>query len=327
MNRSVQAVTVLSALLLALISLPIHADTVIRKDGSELKGVLVEEHKDRFIISTADGEVPVMKADVRDLAIDGEEANLLYLAGKAVEAGDYAKATEYYESVLKIDPASEAAKKGMVRLRETSFQRAEAVKGKTIRPDYVDRYGSVPIVGKRGDEVEALTQRLFRALGLKLESATGCHRVSAVNRDSPAFGAGIRKGDCLVAVHGRLIRYMPLPEVMRLLLQEGNASVRCTIERTVNVGTAHRPLSFNAAAIIGATLYLGSDGMAVKDVREGAAAKEAGMANGDIVTAIGGAQTRYMPLAKADEVLRSSKGGPVELTIRRETVIWREARP
>jgi hypothetical protein len=43
------------------------ADTVYVKDGKELKGIVVEDFKDRIIFSTADGEITVMKSDIKAL--------------------------------------------------------------------------------------------------------------------------------------------------------------------------------------------------------------------------------------------------------------------
>ncbi len=37
----------------------IFADTVILKTGKDLKGLVVEEHEDRIIFSTENGEIPV----------------------------------------------------------------------------------------------------------------------------------------------------------------------------------------------------------------------------------------------------------------------------
>jgi len=62
-----------------------YADTIYTKEGKEMKGIVVEDYTDRLIFSTIDGEITVMKPDVRELYYDSEEDNLLKLAEQSRE--------------------------------------------------------------------------------------------------------------------------------------------------------------------------------------------------------------------------------------------------
>ena len=64
------------------------------------------------------------------------------------------------------------------------------------------------------------------------------------------------------------------------------------------------------------------DGLTVSAVKDGSTASEAGLKPNDIITAINGSSTRYMPLNRAIELIKRSMGGKVDLTVKKEMVIW-----
>jgi carboxyl-terminal processing protease len=65
------------------------------------------------------------------------------------------------------------------------------------------------------------------------------------------------------------------------------------------------------------------DGLMVSGVNEGTAALKAGLMGSDLVVAINGKPTRYLPLKEAVRLIRGTKGNKVKLTIRRECLLWR----
>src|SRR3989338_4438616 len=106
----------------------IFADTIYTNDGKELKGIIVEDYKDRVIFSTSEGEIVVMKEDVRELYYDNEEENLIKLAEQAKERSDYIRAFAYYDRAYKLNPKSKAAKDGLVFLQGYLFRQEQAKK-------------------------------------------------------------------------------------------------------------------------------------------------------------------------------------------------------
>ena len=99
------------------------SDTIYTKDGKELKGIIIEDYKDRVVFSTIDGQVTIMKSDVKELYFDTEEQNLIKLAEQARDKGDYIKAFIYYDKAFKLDPGSRAAKDGIVFLQGYLFKK------------------------------------------------------------------------------------------------------------------------------------------------------------------------------------------------------------
>ena len=292
------------------------ADTIRTNDGKELKGIVVEDYKDRAVFSTADGEITVMKSDIRELYFDSEEDNLISLAEQAKARRDYEKAYAYYNMAFKANPYSKAAKDGLVFLQGYLFRQEEAKKEDEVkRRDEFERYGPAAatenmLKEEAGDAAEGLKESAGMALALK----DGIPEVSAVAAGSPAYEAGIRKGDRLVSIWGRLTGYTPLKEVIDRLTERSSLEIKCAIERTIEAGVKPD---------IGASFVMEFDGLTVSAVKDGGQAFEAGLEKGDLIVAIDGNSARYIPLKKAVDLIKDQKKNSVKLTLRRDTLIWR----
>ncbi|MDD5428129.1 MAG: nickel pincer cofactor biosynthesis protein LarC [Candidatus Omnitrophica bacterium] len=292
------------------------SDTIVKSDGSELKGIVVEDYRDRVVFSTMNGEKMIMKSDIRELYYDEEEANLIKLAEQASDKRDYIKALTYYVMAFKINPESKAAKDGIVFLEGYLFRKEQALKEEEVRKrDEFERHGpTVPQIGQAGEEeIAEKSARLKKALGMGLAVKNGLPVVEFVQANSPAADAGVEKGDRLIAIWARLTGYMDLGEVLDALLDKPSLELKCAIEKTVAAEDVLK----------GASFVMEFDGLTVSAVRPASAAAKSGLKKGDLVTAIDGKSTRYMPLKNAIDVMKRSKEGAVELTIRRETLMWR----
>lgn len=312
---------------LALVTCCIDADTIRTSEGKEIKGIVIEEYKDRLVFSTADGEINLMKSDVRDLVFDSEEDNLIKLAEQARERRDYQKSYSYYNMALKKNPDSKPARDGIVFLQGYLFRKDEVRKEDDIkRREEFERYGSlIPSVKSEEDELREAEEKLRTSLGMTLETRGGFTFIENVARNTPAYNAGIRNDDILVAVWARLTGYMPLKDVLSLLLEKPSIELKCTIERNVGVvknrswGIFSKPND-----LIGASFSMEFDGLTIAYIKEGGPADKAGLKKSDLITAIDGKPTRYMPLKDAIKIIRSSKSNYVKFTLRREILIWRK---
>lgn len=294
-----------------------NADAIHTKDGQEIKGIVVEDYKDRLTFSTADGEISVMKSNIKDLYFDTEEDNMIKLAEQAKDKGDYQRAYSYYQMAAKLNPDSKQVKDGLVFLQGYLFRKDEVKKEEDVkRQEELERYG--PVVNpmkSREEEVKERIERLRKSIGLSLAQKGKMPEAESVSKNSPAYNAGIRKGDLVVAVWGKLTGYMPLKDVMDMLLEKPSIEIKCTIERAVEVA--------KRGGNIGVSFSMEFDGLTVSNVKYNSPSFVAGLKKRDLVVAINGQSTRYMPLKKAVELIKRSDTETVKLTLRRELTIWR----
>ncbi len=326
MRRGTTGLVLLLSLVSIIFCINLIADTIRTSDGKEIRGVVVEEYKDRYVISTSLGEIRVMKSNISSIEFDEQEDNLIRLADKARDARNYTKAREYYEQALKANPRSRAAKDGLAFLSLQVLQKEESKKRSILAMHAeIDQYGAptAPAAQVKADESTALKQKVDSLTGMFLVADENGPRVAGVEANSPAFDAGIRKGDYLVAIWGRLTGYLSFKEISDLLLHKGSMDVRCTIERVVDIPIA-TDRNGSCSDLIGLHLEMKFEGLTVTDVKEYCPASRAGLMKGDLLTAINDASTRYMPYEKAIEVIRKTKSDSLKLTFRRDVIIWKK---
>jgi membrane-associated protease RseP (regulator of RpoE activity) len=281
-------------------------------DGSTMKGIVVEDYKDRVVLSTEYGEKTVMKSDIGELYYDNEEENLIKLAEQARERRDYARAFGYYNLAYKKNPLSRAAKDGFVFLQGYLFRQEEKRKMDEIKKRGDFEQGLVAEDAARAGTMGAKdpAARMKEAIGITLVSKDGSILVDSVRKNSPADDAGIEQGDYLVAIWGRLVGYMSLDDVINILLDKPSLEIKCTVRRTILADTSR--------AVFGMDI----DGLKAVSIKNGDGGTGGYLKEDDLVTAIGGRPTRYMPFKKAMAAMKRSK--TVELTIDRELLIWRK---
>lgn len=306
---------ILFFVLCALFSVHANADTVTTKDGQETRGIVVEDYSDRLVISTVNGEVTIKKSDIKELYFDEEENNLINLAEQAKERHDFTRAFTYYDMALKKNPDSKVASDGLVFIEGYMFRKEESEKTDDIkRRENIERYGTAAVVEKSKTEEERLKDaavKLKETTGLTLVIEGECPKVSDVSVKSPAYLAGIRKGDSIISIWGKLARYMPLIDIMDKLLDKPSLEIKCTIERVISADPE------------GASFSMEFEGLTVSGVKEGSMALDSGLKKDDLIVKIGEESTRYMPLKKAVSIIKKAGAGGIKLTIRREMLIWR----
>ena len=305
-----------------------YADTIYTNDGQETRGIIIEDYKDRVVMSTIDGEVTLLKSDIKQLFYDSEADNLVKLAEQSRERGDMIKAFAYYDMALRSDPNSKAAKNGIIFLQGYLFRKEQVKKEDEVKKrEEFENFGAARISEEKTtqEKTAEMTAVMLKVLGIALSEKEGKQIINRVRMNSPAEEAGVIRGDTIVAVWGRLTRYMPLGEVMEALLEKSSMEIKCTIERSVAVPvTPDRPIMASLKDMIGATFRMEFDGLTVSDVTSNSPALEAGLAKGDIIVEIGNKSVLYTPLNKAVAMMRNSRGGVILLKIRRDLLIWRK---
>lgn len=303
-----------------------YADTIYMKDGKEVRGIVVEDYRDRLTFSTIDGEIRILKQDIREVSYDSEEDNLIKLAEQAKDRHNYGKAYAYYEMALSANPNSKAAKDGTVALQGYLYRKEEVNKEYDIkRRQEFESSGTV--LGAAGADEASLkesVEKLKNSLGITIAMKEGFPEITAVTKGPAASEAGMKKGDILAAVWGRLTGYMTLKDVMDLLLEKPSIEIKLTIERTVTVDVRRKLIAGSPNDLIGASLAMEFDGLTIADVKKAGPSANAGLEKEDLIVAIDAKATRYMPLEKAEDLIKGSKGGSISLTVRRQLLIWRK---
>ena len=312
------------AVLSSLLCQGLAADTVYKNDGGEIKGIVLEDYKDRIVMSTAGGEVEVMKSDIRELYFDDEEKSYIKIAEQARDRGDYGKSYEYYEKALQLNPDSKAAKEGAAFLQEYVYKKEQSLKREFIKKraesEYRTTAGDTFAAGTEASGRDAVIVR--QSFGIELKENGSAVEIARVERDSPAQKAGFMKNDRLIALWGKLVPYMSLNEVLVLLVKDNYARIECTIERMVEVRRSGGvSILKRGNGALGAYFCVRLGGLTVEDVNADSPAFEAGLKKGDLIVAIDGQPTRYIPLKKAVQMIKDSPQEIASLTIRRDILL------
>ncbi|MDD5439497.1 MAG: nickel pincer cofactor biosynthesis protein LarC [Candidatus Omnitrophica bacterium] len=283
------------------------ADTVYCKDGRELKGIIVEEYRDRVILSQEDGEKALSKDIIRSIDYDLEEQNLVSMADASLRAGDYDRAYYYYEKAKAVNPSYKDAIAGSNYLSGYIMRRASSKKLAQIQWSQ-----TVEDFNKEKRKEGASVPKIVDLVGLELAEDTS-HRivVKKIYEGTPADRAGIAEGDAIASVWGKLTGYMRLDDVTALFTRGENLELKVQVDRKLKV---------EPKVILPSQLSLVFDGLTLKAVREESQAYQDGFRDGDVILAIDGKNIRYTPQA---EIERTLAEGPHVLVIRRELTIWR----
>ena len=289
-------------LLLAVVGLaPAFADTIYLKEKKLLKGVVVEEHADRYVINTIAGEAPVFKSQIERIQFDDPEQGYYQLGRDLQRDGRLPEALKAYRKALDLRPDFHAAQQAAFVVQRMLDQDAEAGLADEIR-----RHGA------RTSSPRTVESRY----GCQLGYDAGWSVIGDVAPETPAARAGLRSGDTVVAIWGEPIRYLTAEAISDQLRREDQELV-LTIERSLRVPSAP-PTAPPAAHPKGFSVELGYDGLAVTEV------EPQGPADGllipsDLILQINGQASRYLSPKVVDGYLHDST--LLKLTIQRIVIL------
>ncbi|MCX5715655.1 MAG: PDZ domain-containing protein [Candidatus Omnitrophica bacterium] len=302
------------------------ADTIYTKDGQELKGVIVEEYYDRVVLSTLNGGLPVLKQDIEKITYDSAEEDYLKLGDSYKDRGDYETALYYYEAASKLNPDLKQAQEGTLLvtnllLRKKQTELEQQVK---LKQDTEENIGVQDTEKPLPDPLESRRQELLDKAGIAIELKGGAVMIEKAVTGSVADAAGIRAGDSIVAVWGKLVKYMQLKDVYDLLVASGVSEIRLTISRKVTADLKRSGMFNSAEKIIGAKLEIKFEGLTVGALTAGGPFEKAGVQKGDIVIVVEDVPTRYMPLETICQLIEKLRGNILNIGIQREIVFWKK---
>jgi len=322
MKYKVAALLVMGAL--SLVS-DASSDTVYLKDQEVLKGIVVEEYKDRIVLSTANGEQLIMRKDTEMVVYDEMENNLVNLGEQYRQKGDLQRALYYFKKAYGINPDSKAAKDGVSFVSGNMFRKDQDRKAEVVRRrEIVESWRAIePEAVPQPQQLESSADVLRGKIGIEIEPANGNFVISGVLNDSPADQAGMKKGDLIVAVWGRLTGYLSTEEVIDLMSGPKYRELRVTVQRQIQIRKNEINFFSSVDSLIDAKLDMKIDGLTVVQVKQGGIAGAAGLEDNDLIVSIDNESTRYMPLKKAVALIKDQNRQAVTFLVRKEMVLWK----
>lgn len=303
------------------------ADTIFMKNGKELKGLVVEKHFDRVLLSTESGEVHVLLAEIGQIQYAEPEQNFLE-AGKSFEtSGKLEEALAYYEKAAELNPEFEEAKAAAIGVRSRLWAKVtEGPRGEMERQQILyDRWGQGAAPSSNEGREAAFKKRrqaLKEGLGLSLQKEGDWIELDAVSSKKPATVAGLKKSDRLVSIDGKSLRYLGVDAVSNHLLEPRFANFTLDFERDFFLPREKGSLSLKN---LGLKLKLEYQGIVIEEVVPASLAAEVGLKEQDLLTQVDGLPTRYMPLKKVIRSIEDLPGkSPVTLTVRRSAHLSRK---
>ena len=160
-------------------------------------------------------------------------------------------------------------------------------------------------------------------LGISLIEKDEIFTIDQVRPHSSADRTGIKKGDILVGIWGRRIRYSRMEDVVNELLGPRYSEVNVLVEKEISI-----PVDGDDKGLykgLGILLGFEYQGLVIKDVAGGKKGELAGFKKGDLVVAIDKNMTRYLPLDSAIALINSpTNNKDIIFTVRRTINLRRE---
>lgn len=298
------------------------ADTVTLKNGKDVKGLVVEKHIDRIILSTERGEIPVLLSGIREIRYDDAEQNF-FAIGKAYEAEQkYGEALAFYQKAMEINPAYDQARQAAAAVQNRFW--AASIRGPAGE---VEKKQALYDAWEYGQSAEDLFEKqaveavasLKDGLGITLGKEGDWTLVVAVASGKPAAAAGLRARDRLVAIDGESLRYLDAELVTKKLLEPrfSNFILEAVRDCTLPPGDARN------LGGLGLRLEMKYAGLSVRDAKPGSPAARAGLKAGDLIVSINGQSTRYLPMGKVSALIGDAGEGRYVFSIRRPFLLSR----
>ncbi|MBU1912544.1 MAG: PDZ domain-containing protein [Candidatus Omnitrophica bacterium] len=303
------------------ISAALYADTVILKNRTKVKGLVVDEYVDRIALSTVEGERHILRKDIDRIEYDTPEQNFMQLGRAYDSKGWYDKAAFYYKKAIDINPDYKEARDAYVASHAKMWHEEEKRTKKDIdlhnmaKEWQARKNKQVPVV------VKSKEIQVKESLGISVTEHEGIFRINEVVPGSSSAKAGIQKGDFLVGIWGRLIRYSKLEDILGELIGPKYSEVKILVSRDISIPAE---TGANTYKDLGASLGFEYEGLLIKDIIPGKKAESSGLKKGDLVIAIDKNVTRYLPLDSVISLISNPKNDKIVFTVRRSINLRRE---
>jgi len=309
------------SILFALVSLPgassARADTVYLKDKQEVRGVIVEEFADRYVLKTLEGENPIMKAQVAAVKYDDPELSYYQLGRDLQRVGRLHEALKAYQKSAELRPSFQAAQEAAFGVQRTLDRQDEPELMAEVRQKQavLEQEGK-SLSGQSAaqlNQVPDLFDIFEKRFGVVFRREGEWVVVSGVRPQSAASSSDLRSGDRVLAVSGEPLGHLKAAEAAQRLEAHGN-ELQLSIEREVMLDR----LRVGKADRWGMRMDLSYDGLRISRVDSGGPAQGRCQV-GDFVVALNHQPTRYMAMAEVER--RMSEGNSLVVLVQRQVFI------
>ena len=300
----------------------LYADTVILKNGAKVKGLVVDEYVDRVALSTIEGEKYILRKDIDRIEYDTPEQNYMQMGRAYEDKAWYDKAAFYYRKAMDINPDYKEARDAYVASHAKMWHEEEKRTKKDIELHNMAIEWQRARKNKKAQAAVKSKESLAKEnIGFVLAENGGVFSINEVMPGSGADKAGIQKGDFLVGIWGRLIRYSKLEDVLNELIGPKYSEVKIIVEKAIAVSME---TGADAYKELGISLGFEYEGLAIKDIACGKKGELSGLKKGDFIIAIDKNITRYLPMDSVIALLNNPKNNNIVFTIRRGINLRRE---
>lgn len=305
-----------------------NADTVYMKDGTQIKGVVLNDGADDIQFWAKGGDRLIKRSDIGNIVHDTDEENILMMADGARAVNDNVRAYYLYEKAFRLNTDSKRAIEGMTALQGALNKNNAADQMVT----YNQRYGTEntpmmddkEVLSQNADHTEQVAKDLGMLLG-QSNNKSYYRKIKVLDsiRGSRSDKAGVEIDDYVVGVDGRPTDYIGLFSAVDLLMGKADVPVQITIERdrsvwlNDNAGLKKNSLMERA----GFSIDRSPRGFVITNVVRGSMAAQAGLRPGDRVMKVNNITTRDMDLE--DFLAQVDKIGPsyVDIVVQRDVTL------
>jgi len=299
----------------------LYADTVILKNRTKVKGLVVDEYVDRIALSTIGGEKHILRKDIDRIEYDTPEQNFMQLGRAYDEKGWYDKAAFYYKKAMDINPDYKEAMDAYVASHAKMWREEEKRTKKDIELHNMAIEWQTRKNKKIENVVKSKESLVKESIGISLVEHEGVFRINEVIPGSSAYKSGIRKDDFLIGIWGRLVRYNKLEDVLKELIGPKYSEVKILVGKDIPVPVG---AGMNMYKELGVSLSFEYEGLMVKDIISDKKGELAGLKKGDFVIAIDNNITRYLPMDSVIALINNPKDNKIVFTVRRNINLRRE---
>ena len=287
-----------------------------------MSGTIVEQHEDRIVLATKDGNVPLMREKIESIFYDAPEWRFLQAGEAHEQAGRWSAALESYQNALRLKPDFAEAQKAVVRVKNKFWSRSAGGPDGVIekKQSLFDSWDNgKPPQTKLKNIPEDPTAVLENRTGIVLETLSEWTWVEKPGKEAAA--AGLQKNDRLVELDGRSLRYLNKETVVQKFLLPRFSNFILEFEREFSLPKTGFEKDL---AEFGLQVKKETGPFRVSGVLPESFAQKSGLLENDRLISVGGLPTDDLSVPELLDAILRADGTAVPVVVRRQVTLSRK---